>query len=81
MGFRLHCDRCGAFVKNVNPNNVRELGDKNICKTCAAMDARLKEFVIGLKAKYTKRFDDMIRAAKQEMEDRIAALNQGGQNE
>jgi len=48
MSFKMNCDRCDRFIKNIAANQMREAlqkKDEAICKTCAAIEEGLLKFV------------------------------------
>ena len=48
MSFKMNCDRCDRFIKNVTSDQMREAlqkKDETVCKECAATEAALQKFV------------------------------------
>lgn len=79
MAFRLHCDRCGCFVKNVNPKELRNLDKVTFCGDCIKKEAQLEKFAVGLKGKYLREVDKIVKEAQEELKMKLAGLTEGGE--
>ena len=48
MSFKMNCDRCDRFIKNITADQMREAlqkKDEALCKHCAAVEEGLQKFV------------------------------------
>ena len=46
MGFRMSCDRCGRFMKNVKISELKKIRDDEIvCPRCEKIEQRVKSDV------------------------------------
>jgi len=48
MSFKMNCDRCDRFIKNITADQMREAlqkKDETVCKDCAATEEALQKFV------------------------------------
>lgn len=66
MGFRMSCDRCGRFMKNVKATDLRKMRDDEIvCPVCQKVEARVKQDVERLKLVAQSQFNKMVDEYKQ----------------
>ena len=50
MGFRMSCDRCGRFMKNVRAIDLKKMSDGEIvCPVCQKVEAKVKSDVERMK--------------------------------
>ena len=77
MGLRLHCDRCGMFVKNVGSKEFKQMTGETICGTCKKMEDGLAKFVEGLRNRYIKQMNELIKNAHEEIKKEVADLTEG----
>jgi hypothetical protein len=50
MGFRMSCDRCGRFMKNVKMTDLKGLGNNEIvCPVCQKVESKAKGDIERLK--------------------------------
>ena len=73
--FKLHCDRCGQFVKEVGGPEAKEislLGD-TVCKHCKTSEDRLLKLADKMKRTWDTKLNEMIKEAKAEL---VAGLNE-----
>ena len=48
MSFKMNCDRCDRFIKNITADQMREAlqkKDETVCKNCAAAEEGLQKFI------------------------------------
>ena len=51
MGFRMSCDRCGRFMKNVKASDLKKMRDDEIvCARCQKIEDKVKHDVDRMKA-------------------------------
>lgn len=60
MGVKLHCDRCGRFVRTVNMKSLKEL-DQNevVCAICERTERVIQANIEGIKKRAQTDFQKM----------------------
>jgi hypothetical protein len=78
MGFRIHCDACGSFIKIVG---IREIRDMNYvsdegthCQPCTRKFDGLAKQIEKLQKNYVRKLDALARKAQKDMEKLISDL-------
>ena len=78
MGFRIHCDACGKFMKTVGIREIRDMNysseDPTHCNECQRKFTDLTKQIVKLQRRYTKKLDDLANKATEEMARLISNL-------
>lgn len=67
MGFRMSCDRCGRFMRNVKLADIKSMPDEIICKECINVENRVKRDIDVIKRKAENDFNTLATAYKEEI--------------
>ena len=60
MGFRMTCDRCGRFIKNLSVKDLKNLpNDEVVCSNCKKMEEIAKSQVDKIKRAAQADFEKM----------------------
>ena len=78
MGFRIHCDACGSFVKTVGIREIRDMNyvdDKGThCQTCTRKFDGLSKQIERLQKSYVRKLDALANKAQKDMEKMISDM-------
>jgi hypothetical protein len=81
MGFRIHCDACGSFIKTVGIKNIRDMdyssGDATHCGACTKRFDGLAKEIEKLQKRYVLDLERAAKKAKEDMEKLISSLAKG----
>jgi len=75
MGLNLHCDRCGSFMRNVSTKQLKDLPPEVICLGCKKKEEKLVAFAEGLRTKFTRQMEVLIREARGELKKSLAEIS------
>ena len=75
MGLNLHCDRCGSFMRNVSTKQLKDLPSEVICLSCKKKEDNLVAFAEGLRVKFTRQMDILIREARGELKKSLSEIS------
>lgn len=77
MAFKLNCDRCDRFIKNVPAAKVRTLIDSHqeiICKGCQTTEEGLQKFIESLRVKAQREFEILAKRYKDLIKEETARM-------
>ena len=74
MSFRIHCDRCGKYIKDVPPKDLQRVERSALCTPCQKADQKYEKFVESLKGKYVRKLDRVIQQFQDELHKRLKQL-------
>ena len=67
--FKLHCDRCNQFIKDVGGPEAKEisLSGKTVCKECISKEEKFTKMADKLKRSWDSKINTLIAEAKKEI--------------
>ncbi len=78
MGFRIHCDACGRFVKTVGIREIRDMDyvsdEQTHCPQCTRRFDGLAKQIEKLQGRYVRSLDALAKKAQKDMEKLISDL-------
>ena len=76
MGFRIHCDACGSYMKTIGIRTIRDMNyhddDPTHCVQCTSKFAALAKRIDKLQNQYVRKLDALAKKAQKDMEKMIA---------
>jgi len=71
MGFRIHCDACGSFIKMVGIREIRDMNyssdEPTHCNNCANRFVGLEKQIEKLRGRYTRKLDELAQKANDDL--------------
>ena len=78
MGFRIHCDACGRFIKTLGIREIRDMdyvsGEPTHCNECQRAFNDLAKKIEKLQRRYTIKLEQLAERAKTDMASLIAEI-------
>ena len=76
---RIHCDRCGGFIKNLkeyDQNVANTFHRPMLCKVCETRDTEAQQIIHKIELEAKKRFDSIVSAMQDKMAKALDELNE-----
>lgn len=78
MGFRIHCDACGSFIKMVGIREIRDMNyssdEPTHCNNCTRRFDGLAKEIEKLQKRYTRKLDELAKKAQEDLAKLISKL-------
>lgn len=78
MGFRIHCDACGSFIRVAGIREIRDMDyvsdEATHCPTCVRRFDGLAKKIDKLQQRFTRQMDKLAQKAREDMASLISEL-------